>query len=255
MNKAVVARCVRAVWNGPFFIGPLTQPISFGSALMKILEVMWRAALLGLTATVTIAFSFACWSLLAPLFAPAPRNQEECIAAASLRRNSAEAEADCMLQFPAVWKDGGYALYVPEIGDWVEVSSPQPTQEDYAKVEAAKKMAAEQDARRQLAMSKFKIRSYKISCNIDDRYIECYDKNITVNIVNDSDMEISGLSFEYEIGKGIDCSGSLGKSFSKEMSIAPHSSGSFVHNVTFEDAGPNGVMNGCLKLKGVQKIE
>ena len=31
------------VWNGPFYVGPLVQPISVGSAILKVLEVAWRS--------------------------------------------------------------------------------------------------------------------------------------------------------------------------------------------------------------------
>ena len=33
----------RAIWNGPFYIGKLTQPASVGDVLLKILETIWRA--------------------------------------------------------------------------------------------------------------------------------------------------------------------------------------------------------------------
>lgn len=33
---------IRSIWNGPFFIGKLTQPASVGDVLLKVLEVLWR---------------------------------------------------------------------------------------------------------------------------------------------------------------------------------------------------------------------
>lgn len=35
-------------WNGPFYLGPLTKPISNNEALMKILEVIWKIGLVAL---------------------------------------------------------------------------------------------------------------------------------------------------------------------------------------------------------------
>lgn len=33
---------LQSIWNGPFHVGKLAQPISVGDVLLKILEVMWR---------------------------------------------------------------------------------------------------------------------------------------------------------------------------------------------------------------------
>ena len=38
-------RICRAIWRGPFSIGPLVQPVTLGSAILKILEVIWKAGL------------------------------------------------------------------------------------------------------------------------------------------------------------------------------------------------------------------
>lgn len=40
----------RAIWNGPFYIGRLTRPVSVGDVLMKLLETLWRVILLGIVA-------------------------------------------------------------------------------------------------------------------------------------------------------------------------------------------------------------
>ena len=32
----------RAIWNGPFYIGRLEQPVTVGDVLMKCLETLWR---------------------------------------------------------------------------------------------------------------------------------------------------------------------------------------------------------------------
>lgn len=42
----MIVRILSAIWNGPFHVGTLVQPITLGSALMKVLEVAWRATLI-----------------------------------------------------------------------------------------------------------------------------------------------------------------------------------------------------------------
>ena len=44
----------RAVWNGPFYVGPLTRPISVGDVLMKLLETLWRAAVIMVAAVAAL---------------------------------------------------------------------------------------------------------------------------------------------------------------------------------------------------------
>lgn len=39
-------RLLLAIWNGPFYVGPLTRPISLGDAIMKVLETAWRAVVI-----------------------------------------------------------------------------------------------------------------------------------------------------------------------------------------------------------------
>ena len=42
----LVSAAARAVWNGPFYIGKLTRPVSLGEVAMKLLETTWRGALI-----------------------------------------------------------------------------------------------------------------------------------------------------------------------------------------------------------------
>lgn len=37
---------LKAAWNGPFYIGRLQSPVSVGDVLMKVLETLWRGAIL-----------------------------------------------------------------------------------------------------------------------------------------------------------------------------------------------------------------
>lgn len=45
-------RFMRAIWRGPFYVGPLAHPVSLGSAVLKVFEVLWRAIVLLASGTV-----------------------------------------------------------------------------------------------------------------------------------------------------------------------------------------------------------
>lgn len=53
----------RAIWNGPFYIGPLERPVSVGDVLMKVLETLWRTGLviIGLAATALVLLLAWTW--------------------------------------------------------------------------------------------------------------------------------------------------------------------------------------------------
>lgn len=38
------------IWNGPFYIGKLSQPVSVGDAILKVLETLWRTAVIAVIA-------------------------------------------------------------------------------------------------------------------------------------------------------------------------------------------------------------
>ncbi len=208
------------------------------------------------------------------LAACGPKDQEDCKAKAAKDAKSVAAMEvlleDCQRRFPAVKRDdGSYAYYDDTLSEWVGVSGPVLSDADVEKLRElrAEKQAfqATQDAEnaksqaklaadRQLALSQMKIISYDISCNGDEPYMGCYNKNITIKIKNQSARTITGLTISYEIGDDIDCSGSLGKNFNNNISIPPGSVGSIVENVMFDAAGPNGVMNGCVQVSGIGEI-
>jgi hypothetical protein len=50
----MIGTAARAVWNGPFYIGKLARPVSLGDVAMKLLETIWRGAIL-LVAAITVA--------------------------------------------------------------------------------------------------------------------------------------------------------------------------------------------------------
>jgi len=45
---------LRKIWNGPFYVGPLKPPITFGEALLKLLEVAWRGLLIAIGVVVLV---------------------------------------------------------------------------------------------------------------------------------------------------------------------------------------------------------
>jgi|GEM_PF-3134766 len=247
------------IWNGPFYVGPLVQPVALGSAILKILEVGWRGSIV-LIAVATVAVGLqSSWRVIETAFPPAPSDQEECKAASSKNaKNQSMLVAlfkECALKFPAVRsEDGTYVFWDPQLQDWVDVSGPTLSAADLVHIAEIRNKKKAEEADRLQAVSKLNIVKYDISCNDDSRYVSCYDKNITVKLFNGSNRTMMGLNFSYEIGKGITCSGALGKKFSQSMKIRPSEYGSFVMNFKFDDAGPAGIMTGCVKLDSVDMV-
>lgn len=203
-------------------------------------------------------------ALLFILSACGPKDQETCVAKAAKDAKSVAAMQvlanNCQREFPATRRDdGSYAYYDSELGDWVSVSGPKLSSADVDKIHQLRaehqnaQAKAEQD--RNKVLSELSISSLRITCNVDSQYIACYDKNITINLKNNSDKVINGVSIDYEIGNNIDCSGSLGKNFFSSISISPGGVGSIVKNVKFEDAGPDGEMKGCVLVGGVGSVQ
>jgi len=193
----------------------------------------------------------------------APKDQEECIArAAKDAKSSAALDVlinSCEREFPAKRRDDGtYAYYDGELYEWVTVSGPTLSDADVEKIQsirAEKENAATREkVEKSEIIEKIKVISYNISCNRDDTYTQCWNKNITIKIQNQSARTINGLTISYEIGENIDCSGSLGKSFSNDIEIPAGGVGSIVHNVTFADAGPEGIMSGCVRVSGIGSV-
>lgn len=193
----------------------------------------------------------------------APRDQEDCIArAAKEAKTNAALEVlinSCEREFPAKRRDDGtYAYYDGELYEWVTVSGPTLSDADVEKIQsmrAEKENAARREkVEKSKIIEKLKVISYNVSCNMDDTYTQCWNKNITLRVQNQSDRTVNGLTISYEIGKNIDCSGSLGKSFSNDIEIPAGGVGSIVHNVTFADAGPEGIMSGCVRVSGIGSV-
>lgn len=67
---------VRAVWNGPFYIGPLSRPVSVGDVLLKTLETLWRAILSIVILLVVGGLGIAAWvQFIEPVFFPPLKTQ------------------------------------------------------------------------------------------------------------------------------------------------------------------------------------
>lgn len=198
------------------------------------------------------------------LSACGPKDQEECVAQAAKDAKTVAAlqvlTTNCQREFPARRRDdGSYAYYDDELADWVSVSGPRLSSADVEKIRQLRyekqeaQVIADQEVRE--ALSKLEVSSFNITCGIDDTYIACYKKDITVNLKNNSDKEINGITINYEIGDNVDCSGALGKNFYNSISIGPGQVGSIVKNVSFDDAGPAGEMRGCVRVGGIGGIE
>lgn len=54
-------RILQAIWEGPFHIGKLSQPVSVGDVLLKVLETIWRAIMVLIALIAATAASLAAW--------------------------------------------------------------------------------------------------------------------------------------------------------------------------------------------------
>lgn len=70
-------RAARAIWNGPFFIGPLTRPVSVGDVLMKLFETAWRGLVCIIGALIVIGAAAIGWEQLSPKLFPPLRTKIE----------------------------------------------------------------------------------------------------------------------------------------------------------------------------------
>ena len=67
---------LRAVWNGPFYIGPLSRPVSVGDVLLKTLETLWRAILSIVILLIVGGLGIAGWvQVIEPTFFPPLKTQ------------------------------------------------------------------------------------------------------------------------------------------------------------------------------------
>lgn len=65
-------RIARAIWDGPFYIGKLTRPVTTGEAILKYFETSWRITVVILAAALAIALGALGWvKILNPWLHPA----------------------------------------------------------------------------------------------------------------------------------------------------------------------------------------
>lgn len=57
-------RILKAIWNGPFYVGPLSSPASVGDVLLKVLETVWRALVAVVSLVLVSAAIVTCWLLV-----------------------------------------------------------------------------------------------------------------------------------------------------------------------------------------------
>jgi hypothetical protein len=70
-----LGRAVRAIWNGPFYIGKLTQPVSVGDVLLKTLETFWRTIIAIIAIFFAVAAVVSAWIyIINPIFFPAAKS-------------------------------------------------------------------------------------------------------------------------------------------------------------------------------------
>ncbi len=87
-------RAVRAVWSGPFAVGPLVQPISLGSALLRILEVIWKAVIALVIAAGTTLMIGVVWESIDRALNPSLESQ--------LKAEAHFDPASCSKEYPIV---------------------------------------------------------------------------------------------------------------------------------------------------------
>lgn len=191
------------------------------------------------------------------LSACGPTNQEDCISRAAKEAKTTQGlnllTDVCRTKFPAkLSSEGKYVYTDPYSNMSFEVSGPTLSPKELEWIASERKAAesnkAKIEAQLETVRNNIQIVDYKISCNNEMEFIKCYDKNITVRLRNNSNVKISSVEIQYEIGRQIDCGGGLGKSFYEEIEILPQGTATVVRNVKFTNAGPDGVMSGCVKV-------
>lgn len=69
---------IHSIWNGPFFIGKLSPPVSVGDVLLKIMETVWRLLVAAIGLVLLIALALVAWIyVLEPSLFPPLKDQIE----------------------------------------------------------------------------------------------------------------------------------------------------------------------------------
>lgn len=62
MSMSNIGRqAAKTIWSGPFSVGSLTQPISLGAAILKILEVVWKGIVSLLLGIAAVSILVGAW--------------------------------------------------------------------------------------------------------------------------------------------------------------------------------------------------
>lgn len=71
-------RILATIWKGPFYIGQLSQPVSVGDVLLKLLETLWRTAIAIVAVVLIAAAGILAWVyVFEPLLFPPAKNMIE----------------------------------------------------------------------------------------------------------------------------------------------------------------------------------
>jgi hypothetical protein len=195
--------------------------------------------------------------LVVALSGCAPRDQEDCIArAAKEAKTNAALEVlvrNCESEFPAKRRDDGtYAYFDAQTKEWVDVSGPKLSDEDVKTIEVLRSQKVEnlsqKESRKTKAIKGVTVERFDISCEGP----LCWEKNITVSLKNNSEFRIFGVTFGYEIGENLDCTGAFGKEFFSAIRIPSGGTASIVKKLTLDVAGPEGVTAGCIRVNAIE---
>lgn len=67
---------LKAIWKGPFYIGPLSQPVSIGDVLLKLLETIWRLVISMIALAIVAGLGIYAWvEIVEPALFPPLKSQ------------------------------------------------------------------------------------------------------------------------------------------------------------------------------------
>jgi hypothetical protein len=89
-------RLFKAIWTGPFSVGPLIQPISVGTSILKILEVAWKLSIAIVFLFVTLIVFLRVWQPIDQAMNPPARS----FVRASIAYDDGRASTPPAISFP-----------------------------------------------------------------------------------------------------------------------------------------------------------
>lgn len=97
MAHRLIKQIGHAMWNGPFYIGKISQPASVGDVLLKVLETLWRAIISIALVALGGLFAALVWMLWGDRLFPPLKDQ--IVATAEFAWNEGQ-ESDCTSEQP-----------------------------------------------------------------------------------------------------------------------------------------------------------